>query len=349
MARIGLVGKGGPGRGKAPLAGFPGGFGGGISNRRYIVALVLVCLLVTGTLWAAGKFGPAGSDPPGGPPPGEISARPAPDREGPGKDAPAPGTAPETEVTVHFIDVGKGDAILVMARGGSNVLIDAGDPQHGQTVTGYLKKQGVKSLALLVATHPHDDHIGGMLAVLRSVEVKRVLDSGVPHNTYLYADFLKAVEDKKIPYETPNEQTYDLAPGVALRILGPRKRFYNLNDNSIVAMLEAGKVSFLFTGDVEGEAERDLYKRHLRASILKVAHHGSNTSTAEGFLSRVLPIAAVISTDGDSSNGHPSKAVLDLLARYNVRIFRTDIDGTVVVRTDGRTFEITATKATGRN
>ncbi|MBS3873314.1 MAG: MBL fold metallo-hydrolase [Firmicutes bacterium] len=242
--------------------------------------------------------------------------------------------------TAHFIDVGQGDSILLQA-GAQNILIDAGDRASGARVVAYLRAQGVRKIDLLIATHPHADHIGGLEEVFQQMPVARIIDSGQVHTTQTFLNYLRTIDDKNIPFETPAGQIIELAANVELRVIGPLRAYDNLNDGSVVVMVRAGTVSLLLTGDMESDAERDLLQAGgLSATVLKVGHHGSNTSSTTDFLQAVRPRVAIISVGADNSFGHPSPAVLARLREVGADIYRTDRHGTIVLRTDGETFSI---------
>ncbi|MBS3937846.1 MAG: MBL fold metallo-hydrolase [Peptococcaceae bacterium] len=253
---------------------------------------------------------------------------------------------PQPILTAHFIDVGQGDSILLQA-GKMNVLIDAGEREMGERVVAYLRAEGVKSIDLLIATHPHADHIGGLAAVMASFPVRRIIDSGQVHTSQTFLNYLRLVDDKKIPFETPNAQVVELAAGVTLRVIGPRQAYDGLNDGSVVALVTAEQVSLLLTGDMEERAERDLVAAGgIAAQILKVGHHGSSTSSTRGFLQMVRPQVAIISVGQGNPYGHPAEPVLARLRESGADIYRTDVHGTVVLRTDGAKFSIKTQRRT---
>ena len=251
-----------------------------------------------------------------------------------------PAATTGTILTAHFIDVGQGDSILLQS-GEQNILIDAGDNASGAAVVAYLRAQGVRSLDLVIATHPHADHIGGLSEVLTNIPVRRVIDSGQVHTTQTFLNYLRLLEAKNIPFETPAMQRIELAANVELRVIGPLRAYDNLNDGSVVVMVTAGTVNLLFTGDMESEAERDLLQAGgLTAAVLKVGHHGSNTSSTTDFLRAVSPRVAIISVGADNSYEHPSAATLARLREVGADIYRTDRHGTIVLMTNGKNFSI---------
>ncbi|MDI7246549.1 MAG: ComEC/Rec2 family competence protein [Bacillota bacterium] len=262
-----------------------------------------------------------------------------------GADAAGAGTGSGAgRLAVHFIDVGQGDSILILAPSGKTMLIDGGPADASERLIAYLKEQEVAKIDVLVATHPHADHIGGLVEVLRAFPVGLVVDSGKVHTTATYERFLTLIDQKNIRFRLGRAgDSIDLGPGFAARILHPTEPLpENMNDCSVVVRLEYGKVSFLFTGDAERDAENAMLKSgaDLRAAVLKVAHHGSRTSSSPWFLKAAKPAVAVILVGAGNSYGHPHRITLLNLADYTDRVYRTDVDGDVVVTTDGTTFRV---------
>lgn len=248
-------------------------------------------------------------------------------------------------VRVDFINVGQGDSIFVHTPDGANALIDAGEEDAGVTVVSHLKSLGVKSLDLVVMTHPHSDHIGGMPAVLKAFPIACVIDSGYAHGSKIHERILRTIQAKKIPYKLAKAGTaFTLGDKAKLEVLSPSGAFYrgtesDANNNSVVTRLVFGQVKMLFTGDIEKEAEGGLIasRQDFECQVLKVAHHGSNSSTSLEFLRLARPEYVVISVGRSNEYGHPHRATLRKLAkeRTGAEMFRTDKNGTVTVKTDG--------------
>lgn len=276
---------------------------------------------------------------------GSPDAAPPPPAEGtPGEPAartPAltPAGSPEAGdlLKIHFIDVRHGDACLIQTPGGHTILIDGGYSDVAGDVVNYIKEAGVKELDLVIATHPHSDHVGGLTSVLTHFPVKMVLDSGKPHTSVTYQRFLKAVKaGGKIKYVLGRAGQVYRYDEVKISVLSPTEPFFeNLNNCSIVCRLVYGKISVMFTGDAETEAERTIMRRNLdmKSTILKVGHHGSNTSTSPTFLRAVAPKVAIISCGRKDSGNAP--AAESPLKRRGVKVYRTDVDGTILVESDG--------------
>lgn len=267
-------------------------------------------------------------------------------------------------LTITFLDVGQGDAIVIRAPSGRTLLIDGGGEVEGRA-TGYdvgaqrvvpaLRRLGVREIDVIILTHPHEDHVGGLVAVAQNFRVGLVLDSGFPHPAPSYGQFLHLVEERKIPYQLARRgMRLDLGSGAGLVVLHPedpliRGSGSDVNLNSVVARMAYGEVSVLLTGDIEGLVESRLleYGDELRSTVLKVAHHGSATSTTPAFLDAVAPAVAVISVGAFNPFGHPHRATLEALAAAGVLVYRTDRDGAVTMHTDGRRMWVSTVRDAG--
>lgn len=252
---------------------------------------------------------------------------------------------PEGVLEVHFIDVGQGDAVLI-STASQRILVDGGE--RGETVLNYLRQEGVNKLDLVVGTHPHSDHIGGLVNVLQEIAVSEVMDPGVAHTSKLFEEYLALIDEKGIKFTVARAgATRNFADGLVLQVLHPGEPLSSsLNDTSIVLKITFGQVSFLLTGDAEEAAEKELLERgyNLRSTVLKVAHHGSETGSTPAFIGAVRPEVAVIMVGENNSYGHPEAEVLELLQEYGVEIYRTDRHGTVVVTTNGETVDTVTEK-----
>lgn len=270
---------------------------------------------------------------------------------------------PGKQLVITVIDVGQGDSILVESSAGKTMLIDGGgryqdDKKKIKETVGkkiivpYLRKRGINKLDVVVLTHPHDDHVGGLVSVLEAVPVKLVIDPGKPHTSYSYIKFLKLVEKKKIPYKLGRRgMVIDLGEGVKGYLMYPTDTVMGssdtgLNDVSIVMKLVCKDFAMLLPGDLEIRGERDLIekKTDLRSDILKAGHHGSKTSTSRRFLDAVKPKYGVISVGAKNKFGHPSGKTLEALQNAGVKVYRTDLNGAVMIRTDGKKLTITTAK-----
>ena len=238
------------------------------------------------------------------------------------------------DFSVHFIDVGQGDSILIQANG-SNILIDAGGRSAGTAVVNYLRAQGVNSLEMVIATHPHEDHIGGLIEVFRQIPVKEVLDPGVAHTTKTFEDYLDLIDGKDIDFTVARAGMKFNIGGAEIDILHPTNvSVRHLNDSSIVARVQFDSHSFLFTGDAEEASEANMLGLK-PVTVLKVGHHGSRTSTTQAFMNHTKPKYAVITVGADNRYGHPHTDILNRLKSAGVQTYRSDLHGTIVMRAKG--------------
>ncbi|MBE5882354.1 MAG: MBL fold metallo-hydrolase [Lachnospiraceae bacterium] len=243
---------------------------------------------------------------------------------------------PISEMQVHFIDVGQGDATLVIA-GEHAMLIDAGDDSKGTKVQLYLKTQGIERLDYLVLTHTDADHIGGADVIISKFDIGNVFIGDYPKDNNTYRDLMQALETKRLPYSTPEVgDTYALGDAFFM-LVAPNRTYSDPNNSSIALVLQNGQNRFLFTGDAQEEAEADILANGLNidCDVLKAGHHGSSTSNTKGLLAASSPLYSVISCAPDNSYGHPHAEVLNNLRAMGVKVFRTDEQGSVVATSDG--------------
>ena len=246
-------------------------------------------------------------------------------------------------VTVNFINVGQGDSIFIETSG-KDVLIDGGISDAGSTVVNYLSSLNITCIDLMIATHAHEDHIGGLLAVLESnVTVAAVLVNGQTSASSTYTNFMRLAQNHTV-IVAQRGQTYELTSMANLTVFNPTQplEFAGLNDNSIVVRFQSGNVSFLFAGDAEEQAEQSMLdaRLELRSTVLKVGHHGSRTATTELFLDAVSPSYAIISAGKNNSYGHPHSETLQKLLVKGATVYGTYSSGTVVMSTDGASVAI---------
>ena len=257
--------------------------------------------------------------------------------------ATVPFTPAKETLTVHFIDVGQADCALLEC-GGAYALIDGGNAADGPDVVAYLESQGVQRLNLVVGTHPHEDHIGGLADVLAAFPVDNVWSSELPFWNSIVYSFVNGAKKKgmELQYVTPGK-TFRLGEAM-ITVLGPVKSGYEDSNNlSLVLMVEFGDTRFLFTGDMESDAEADLLESgaDVKADVLKVGHHGSYSSTSYRFLREVAPTYAVISVGRNNEYGHPHDAPMSRLRDADVTIYRTDQMYTVVAVSNGSDISFT--------
>ena len=255
------------------------------------------------------------------------------------------GIAQAGTLTVTWLDVGQGDAAVIQC-GGQSMLIDGGKPEKSSYIYAWLQQHGLSFLDVIVATHVDADHIGGLSGALNYASVGTAYCPVTTGTTETFQSFVKylAQRGKKITVPTAGE-TFALG-GAQVQILGPLHRAEDSNDNSIVLKVSFGATSFLFTGDAERAEEQDLLNAgvNLQSTVLKVGHHGSDTSTSYPFLRAVAPQYAVISVGAGNSYGHPTEAVLSRLRDAGVTTFRTDMQGEITAVSDGQTINFSTAK-----
>ncbi len=268
---------------------------------------------------------------------------------------PQPGPA-SGKLVVRFLDVGQGDSELIALPDGETILIDSGD--SGSPTVDLLRKFGVTEIALIIATHPHSDHIGEMRDVMRAFKVREFWDSGFNHPTKTYGDMLQEIKDEGIKFATPKRGDMRTFGDVLLEVLNPGDQppDENPNNASIVVRLSFGEKRFLFTGDAEKyeasakpsaweqmlETERD----KLHVDLLKAAHHGSSNGTTRDVLDAVRPSIVTISCAAGNDYHHPHPKVMRMLEqdRDRIKLYRTDLEGTITAVCDGHEIEMSSDK-----
>lgn len=243
-----------------------------------------------------------------------------------------------SQLKVHYIDVGQGDGILIQ-QGDHNMLIDAGTNNDEKLMVDYLNKQGVKHLDYVVGTHPHEDHIGGLDAVIKNFAVDKVYMPKVTITTKTFEDVIKAIKAKNLNITTPIPgDTFKLGDANC-QILAPNSpKYKDMNDYSIVIKLTFGSNKFLFTGDAQTLSENEILSKgfDVSADVLKLGHHGSHTSTSSTFLDKVNPKYAIVSCGKDNDYGHPHDVTMKKLEKKHIPLYRTDECGTIICTSDGK-------------
>ncbi len=238
---------------------------------------------------------------------------------------------------VHFIDVGQGDSILIETPGKKTILIDGGPPEAGKKVVNYIKERNIDQIDLLIATHPDVDHIGGLIDVLKQIEVKEVLGSGKRYTTKTYRTYLEQIRMQNIPFSFALENEFiRLDPLLTIQVLNAKAALNNNNQGSTVLKITYADIKFLFMADVGKGQERHMLKRYdLKADILKVAHHGSKTSSSIEFLQAVQPQIALLTYQKGNRYGHPVSKVITNLNQIKADLYSTAMFGNVRMQTNG--------------
>ena len=245
------------------------------------------------------------------------------------------------KMIVHYIDVGQGDSILIQVNN-KNLLIDAGPKSDKKKLLNYLSNLNLDKLDYVIATHPHEDHIGNMADVIDDYNVLAFYAPKVQSTTKTFEQMVESLKSKNLKINVIKKGTdsINLGENTKVTIFSPTKDYYeDLNNYSPVIKIEYGKTSFLFTGDAQKEVEKEILANNedISADILKVGHHGSSTSTTKDFLNKVNPSIGVISLGKDNTYNHPNDGTVKRLKENKVTIYRTDKNGTVILSSDGST------------
>lgn len=241
------------------------------------------------------------------------------------------------ELVIHYLDVGQADSILIQSDG-KNMLIDAGTNDMGKTVVENLKEYEIQKIDYLIGTHPHEDHIGGMDDVIKNFEIGSIYMPKVQNNTKTFEDVLDAIRNKGLKITSPEAGYKFMLGDASCEIMncgtGSSEEINNLNLSSIVIRMTYGEQSFLFMGDAEEENEK--MRSWPQTNVLKVGHHGSNSSTSQEFLNQVKPQIAIIPVGKENKYGHPKQTTVNKLNNMQVEVYRTDEKGTITIICDGK-------------
>lgn len=247
---------------------------------------------------------------------------------------------------VHFIDVGQADAALVICDG-KVMMIDGGNAADSDLVYTYLKKLGISHIDYMVCTHAHEDHVGGLSGALRAATVGVAMAPVIEYDSRAFRNYVSAVAAQGKSLMVPHAGDRFSLGSAEVSVLGPVQEYTETNNTSIVLRVVFGELSFLFTGDMERDAETDLLDAgvSVASTVLKVGHHGSNTSTSYRFLREVNPTYAVISVGKGNTYGHPNEEPLSRLRDADVILYRTDLQGDIICKSsDGKTLTFRTSK-----
>lgn len=241
------------------------------------------------------------------------------------------------ELEIHYLDVGQGDCTLLICDG-QTMLIDTGLDEQGTKIQNYLQKRGINRLDYLVLTHPDIDHIGSADVIMTKFDIGTIFMTEYDKETKTYKKLMKLIEDRQIHYLSPAVANVYSLGEATFQILSPIRDYEESNNASIVLLLTHGDNSFLFTGDAEKEAEADMLESglNLAADVYHAGHHGSKTASSEAFLDAVMPKYAIISCGENNQYGLPDAQVLNSLREREVKVFRTDEQGTIIASSDGK-------------
>ena len=254
----------------------------------------------------------------------------------------------QENLQIYFLDVGQGDASVIISSSGQVVMIDSGPDE--KLILNYLKNLNISQIDLLVATHAHDDHITGIDKIIAKYKPRAFMDPGIPHTSLAYIRMINAIEKYNVKYyqSIARKIQLDLMNFTVLPNANPKVYVSEFNDNSVVIKLEYKNFSCLYAGDIESGRENQLVKTssiNLESDIIKIPHHGSSTSSNSAFIKKVNPKVATISCGQNNSYGHPSIKTLETLEKNGTEIYRTDINGTILINTDGYNYEVIVEKS----
>ncbi|WP_027624434.1 ComEC/Rec2 family competence protein [Clostridium lundense] len=239
---------------------------------------------------------------------------------------------------IHYIDVGQGDSILISING-TNMLIDSGSHEKEEYLITYLKKQKIKKLHHVIATHPHEDHIGSMAGIIKNFNIENFYGPKVVVNEKCFTSMVTELRKKHLKIQVAKVgKKIKIHPNIICEIIAPNNTSYeNINNHSVVIKLTYGYTSFIFTGDAEKISENEMLKGsiNLKCDVLKLGHHGSNTSTTDSFLEKTSPKIAIISCGKKNIFRHPNKKIVNKLKNKNIKVYRTDIDGNIILISNG--------------
>lgn len=248
-------------------------------------------------------------------------------------------------ITVHFIDVGQGDSIFIELPNNQTMLIDAAEANKSEIISNYIKNLNYSTIDYLVGTHPHSDHIGGLSNIINSFEIKYIYMPKAVSTSKTYENLLLTIANKGLKVKSAKAglnilDTNDLK----IDVIAPNSETYtNLNNYSAVIKIKYKNKTFLFTGDAETKSENEITE-NVKADVIKIGHHGSDTSSGESFVNKVKPEYAIISVGNNNKYDHPFNEIITRWENVGAKVYRTDLNGNIVVTSDGNTIEIKTSK-----
>ena len=240
----------------------------------------------------------------------------------------------DKDLEIYYLDVGQADSILIRCND-KNMLIDAGNNEDGVKLVSYFKSLGINKFDYVFGTHAHEDHIGGMDDIIDNFEIDKFYMPDVITTTSTFEDLLDSLENRTVRFNTPNIGDNYYMDKINIKVLYVGKDENDLNNSSIVLKLNYGNNSFLFMGDATNKVEKLLLNKDIESDVIKIGHHGSQYSSSMSFLDSVNPNYAIISVGKGNSYNHPKDIVLSRLKKIDVKVYRTDLDGSILIKSDG--------------
>ena len=249
----------------------------------------------------------------------------------------------DNTLKIYYLDVCQADSILIDSNN-EYMLIDGGNNNDGPLLVKYFQELGIKDIKYIVGTHPHEDHIGGIDEVINNFNINQIFIPDAITTTKTFEDLLDSIERKNLTFTVPTiNNTYTLGE-TTIKIIYTGTDTSDLNNSSIIIKLTYKKTSYLFTGDATNITEKKILNKDIKSDVLKIGHHGSKYSSTENFIKKVNPKYAIISVGKGNKYGHPNIETINLLNKYNIKTYRTDELGTILLTSDGNNIEITSFK-----
>lgn len=247
-------------------------------------------------------------------------------------------------IKIHYIDVGQGDSIFIELPNKQSMLIDAGESSKGNIVASYISNMGYSKIDYIVGTHPHTDHIGGLAHIINSFSISKVYMPKSVSTSKTYENLLNTIAQKGLKITSAKAGVNIINDGMlSVNIIAPTKEYSDLNNSSAVVKITYGNRQFLFMGDVETKSENNIIS-NVSADVIKVGHHGSDTSSGQAFVNKVKPKYAIIMVGSNNKYGHPYQTIVDRWSNSGAKVYRTDISGNIIVISDGNSLDIKTSK-----
>lgn len=247
-------------------------------------------------------------------------------------------------IKIHYIDVGQGDSIFIELPNKKTMLIDAGESSKGKIVSSYISNLGYYKIDYIVGTHPHTDHIGGLAHIINSFDIGNIYMPKAVSTSKTYENLLNTISQKGLKITTARAGVNIVSESnLNINIVAPNREYSDLNNSSAVVKITYGNRKFLFMGDAETKSENDIIS-DVSADVIKVGHHGSDTSSGQSFVNKVNPKYAIIMVGNNNQYNHPYQIIIDRWINSGAKVYRTDINGNIIVISDGNSLDINSSR-----